>query len=649
MITKSLQDSGFDFSLAPTDVRESIEVLKKNTDGKLVSDNQKMNLLDYNIFLSLESLFPNDPAIKITRESIDAKDALVANDSFNTTIDETFVPTFQETIEAVDQEHNEISYDIPIELYFKNKVDSDIRTNEYLFEEAANYDGGVNELIEKLPTEIIPIEKIVPTQTGLHSCKMDSITGEITDIPLLCKHDDMYYVEDGHHRIATWVKNGEPIQGKPFPYQRKIFDSEFGIGGGIENKKLKILYLHGLGATTESDHVKVLYDDSIHIIAPSFNYEKEPLFNHICEIIENAKPDGIVGHSMGGYLAYHLSNKYKIPALLFNPAFEPKDFKLQPIPDEVKKLEPFDKQIAVVGSKDGDVPKEDQLKVLDKNRCRIFIEKIDHTIPDEIKVKYFRKFVEELNPENKMEPNSEQNKLFIVHTQFPHDEGNGILGYVNSIEEFDEFVNDTYSKEKSSEKFSIGLMSFDEFGRGSKSYWIEDNHYSRIKNNFEIICEPIGKIKPVKRLLSSGMPILEHGGLTQENLDTMTDKKGLKKLSAPSLLNPASARKILREMHEKKSEMHSGGSIHDRAKERYDGNDVPKSKFNVGDMVFSWQNPDYAARVSFKRFEQWNANGKPHENDSWEYKVTLVDKEGYIRSSKLMGEDSLHETQQNEY
>lgn len=63
-------------------------------------------------------------------------------------------------------------------------------------------------------------------------------------------------------------------------------------------------------------------------------------------------------------------------------------------------------------------------------------------------------------------------------------------------------------------------------------------------------------------------------------------------------------------------------------------NRIPKPKYNVGDMVYSYQNPDVKRRVShvFPSTEL----GYPHS-----YKVALIDGEGYSRSSNYMGEDGM--------
>lgn len=79
--------------------------------------------------------------------------------------------------------------------------------------------------------------------------------------------------------------------------------------------------------------------------------------------------------------------------------------------------------------------------------------------------------------------------------------------------------------------------------------------------------------------------------------------------------------------------------------EKYSGHDVKKSKYEVGDKVYSWQNKDYAAPITRKQFEAWEHPSQPHENDAWKYFVRLKDG----TRSKLMNEDSLYSTKQDEY
>lgn len=155
-----------------------------------------------------------------------------------------------------------------------------------------------------------------------------------------------------------------------------------------------ILYLHGLDATPEKDNIQIFKKDNIKIISPYLDYREKPLFNDISSIIIKEKPDGIIGHSIGGYLSYYLSIKFYIPCLMFNPAFNDNDLIFQPLPINIYDLTPNINQIALIGSEDDVIPMKDQINGLKNNKnIKIFIEKIGHDIPDVIKLKYFTKFI----------------------------------------------------------------------------------------------------------------------------------------------------------------------------------------------------------------------------------------------------------------
>lgn len=141
----------------------------------------------------------------------------------------------------MESHHNmkNLKYDIPIERYFKNKVNADATSNENLFDEASNYEGGVDEFAETLPTEIIDIDKIVPTQEGLHLSKLNYIQGEITVLPILQKHDNgWYYVEDGHHRIVKMIMENKPIKVKVYSKINNGSNPDiiFASGGSLNKK-----------------------------------------------------------------------------------------------------------------------------------------------------------------------------------------------------------------------------------------------------------------------------------------------------------------------------------------------------------------------------------------------------------------------------
>jgi hypothetical protein len=66
-----------------------------------------------------------------------------------------------------------------------------------------------------------------------------------------------------------------------------------------------------------------------------------------------------------------------------------------------------------------------------------------------------------------------------------------------------------------------------------------------------------------------------------------------------------------------------------------------KSKFKDGDMVYSYQNKDYAAPINYVRFSPWNSEGS-HPNDTFKYRLTFG-------NSNWINEESLYKTKQNQY
>jgi len=134
-------------------------------------------------------------------------------------------------------------YDESIDKYFVNQFNPSMNTNDILFKESEKYDDGLEELMEKLPTELIPLDKIVPTQEGFSFERLERI--EALDdseyaLPLLVKIGDMYYVEDGHHRIIKNIKHKMEIEAKVFDTEQslpqevkdKVVGS--GVGGDVE-------------------------------------------------------------------------------------------------------------------------------------------------------------------------------------------------------------------------------------------------------------------------------------------------------------------------------------------------------------------------------------------------------------------------------
>ena len=85
----------------------------------------------------------------------------------------------------------------------------------------------------------------------------------------------------------------------------------------------KILYLHGLESSPGGEKVEYLQHKYgiDNIIAPEMEYKTNPnLFEETLELVNNFKPDLIIGSSIGGYFAECLATNYETEVLLLNPA-----------------------------------------------------------------------------------------------------------------------------------------------------------------------------------------------------------------------------------------------------------------------------------------------------------------------------------------
>lgn len=156
-----------------------------------------------------------------------------------------------------------------------------------------------------------------------------------------------------------------------------------------DKKKLKILYLHGLDDHVDNDQLKFLKQLEYEIEYSLIDYRKENLWNRL----EKKNFDIVIGHSIGGYFAYYLSNLKKIPCLMFMPCFDKAIQKLQPLSEDVLNLPIFKNKIAVVGSLDRSINRKIQKEMLDG--IKTYTEKIDHDISLEIFEKYVNLFLKD--------------------------------------------------------------------------------------------------------------------------------------------------------------------------------------------------------------------------------------------------------------
>ena len=163
-----------------------------------------------------------------------------------------------------------------------------------------------------------------------------------------------------------------------------------------ETTHSKVLFLHGLDSRPYEDRVAILKASGADIFAPHIDYRTQDEIAIATGIIEKEGITHVVGHSLGGILSYYMSNKYKIPALMFNPAFGSFNVKYFEQIDAVKNLPVFKNQYAVIGMKDDVVRPEDMLNGL-KHATIWKEEELGHKVDPGTYKKYFDIFAEKTN------------------------------------------------------------------------------------------------------------------------------------------------------------------------------------------------------------------------------------------------------------
>lgn len=163
----------------------------------------------------------------------------------------------------------------------------------------------------------------------------------------------------------------------------------------------KILFLHGLDSKPYEDRLHILKNSispSPEVFAPHIDYKNDDFLKISQKIIEengfNTESGVLIGHSYGGILAYYLSNKYKLPALMFNPAFRERNMTFMESLGDLRNHSVFKKQFAVVGMKDDVIIPEVQLKKLREIKATIWkVENLGHGIDPSTFETYYKKFM----------------------------------------------------------------------------------------------------------------------------------------------------------------------------------------------------------------------------------------------------------------
>ena len=82
----------------------------------------------------------------------------------------------------------------------------------------------------------------------------------------------------------------------------------------------KVMYIHGLESKPGGPKVDIL-KKYFKVLAPECDYKNnENIFFDLLSQAQHFQPDIIIGSSMGGYMAYYISQHINKPIILFNPA-----------------------------------------------------------------------------------------------------------------------------------------------------------------------------------------------------------------------------------------------------------------------------------------------------------------------------------------
>ena len=159
----------------------------------------------------------------------------------------------------------------------------------------------------------------------------------------------------------------------------------------------KVLYLHGLESKQGGPKVEFLAKEFI-VHAPKMDYNDPELNIKMFFIMQDLKPDLIIGSSMGGYVADILAEKYGVPAILFNPALHNRSFEpaiSYPVEGEQADLQ--EQRVVVLGKDDEVIPPYLTKLMLEGNfYYRIILKEMGHQTPLNIFIDTINKYKNEL-------------------------------------------------------------------------------------------------------------------------------------------------------------------------------------------------------------------------------------------------------------
>ena len=159
--------------------------------------------------------------------------------------------------------------------------------------------------------------------------------------------------------------------------------------------KQKILFLHGLESSNKGKKVNFLKEQA-EVLAPKIDYQDEALEEKLMYIVENFRPDFIIGSSMGGYVGMLLANRYGIKNLLYTPAIHSRS--IEPKLNRLNIIDPnyFVDFNIVLGNQDNVIdPNVTESMLLDAEVvCEIERVDMGHRIDYDVFVDMYNKYID---------------------------------------------------------------------------------------------------------------------------------------------------------------------------------------------------------------------------------------------------------------
>jgi predicted esterase YcpF (UPF0227 family) len=162
---------------------------------------------------------------------------------------------------------------------------------------------------------------------------------------------------------------------------------------------MRVIYFQGWKEIFSDAKYKILLKFGDDVYYPEINYQNSKnLINFFSNDIHGSEiPTLIVGGSLGGYFAYHVSNIICCPALIFNPTFYFKnggDIR----PNVISSSNPDQQKQFIISLKDEYLDVKRTLKFFkecnfDENKIKIY-EDLDHQIPLDVFENDFSEFRE---------------------------------------------------------------------------------------------------------------------------------------------------------------------------------------------------------------------------------------------------------------